>query len=303
MNLQPSPSSTPPVGMARSPNPLPIQDETAASASPPAPKHTWKLKGMVAVIRHADRTPKQKFKFTFHTKPFVDLLKGHQEEVLLVGEAALGSVMDAVKAALKEGVEDLAKLKLLRTSLARKGGWPGTKVQIKPLFRKRKPDEMTMDFIPEPEEEEATGGPSPTRFPEGRNAPNKLTEKAAGPTSETVANPATAMRPPIRTPEGEDPPSLSRPPTRSDSLTGVTLSRISAAENNLILDKLQLIIKWGGEPTHSARYQSQDLGENMRNDMLLMNRGALEDVAIYTSSERRVSTSGESHKLGSPSSY
>ncbi|KAI9782570.1 MAG: hypothetical protein M1839_004814 [Geoglossum umbratile] len=306
MNLQPSPSSTPPVGVARSINPFPNQDETAASASPPAPKHTWKLKGMVAVIRHADRTPKQKFKFTFHTKPFVDLLKGHQEEVLLVGEAALGSVMDAVKLALKEGVEDLAKLKLLRTSLARKGGWPGTKVQIKPLFRKRRPDEMTMGFIPEPEEEEATevatseavlgsvtGGSSPIRFPERRNAPDKLTEKAAGPASETAANPVAATWPPIRTPEGEDPPSPSRPPTRSDSLTGVTLSRISAAENNLILDKLQLIIKWGGEPTHSARYQSQDLGENMRNDMLLMNRGALEDVAIYTSSERRVSTSAQ----------
>ncbi|KAH0541504.1 hypothetical protein FGG08_004045 [Glutinoglossum americanum] len=271
-NLRPSPSSTPTADTPRSSNPSPNIDETAASVPPPPePKHSWKLKGMVAVIRHADRTPKQKFKFTFHTKPFIDLLKGHQEEVLLVGETALDSVMEAVKVALKEGIEDLSKLKLLRTSLARKGGWPGTKVQIKPLFRKRKPDEMAMGFIPEPAEGES----------------------AEGPPAEVVTSSAAMASPPIRSSEGEGLLSISRPPTRSDSLTGVTLSRIAAAENNLILDKLQLIIKWGGEPTHSARYQSQDLGENMRNDMLLMNRSVLDDVSIYTSSERRVSTSAQ----------
>ncbi|OAX78775.1 hypothetical protein ACJ72_06917 [Emergomyces africanus] len=108
----------------------------------PASKHSWKLKGMVAVIRHADRTPKQKFKFTFHTQPFIDLLKGHQEEVVIKGEAALRSVSDAVRIAMEEGIEDMEKLKLLQTSLYHKGGWPGTKVQIKPMFRHRRPDEM-----------------------------------------------------------------------------------------------------------------------------------------------------------------
>ncbi|MCJ1431011.1 hypothetical protein MMC27_000361 [Xylographa pallens] len=219
---------------------------------PPASKHSWKLKGMVAVIRHADRTPKQKFKFTFHTQPFVDLLQGHQEEVLLKGEAALNSVLDAVKTAMKQGIEDPQKLSLLRTSLARKGAWTGTKVQIRPMFTKKKPEEVTSATIGQP----ASGEP----------------QEAAS--------------------KSEDQP-VERTPTRSDSLTGITLSRFSAAENDLILDKLQLIIKWGGEPTHSARYQSQDLGENMRNDLLLMNREALGDVRIFTSSERRVSTSAQ----------
>lgn len=214
---------------------------------------------MVSVIRHADRTPKQKFKFTFHTQPFVELLRGHQEEVLLKGEAALNSVLDAVKVALKQGIEDTDKLNLLKTSLARKGAWTGTKVQIKPMFRKRKPEEITRIRS----QIEQSDNPGAILAAEG------LTEE-----------PESTVR------------SVSRPPTRSDSMTETTLSRFSAAENDLVIEKLQLIVKWGGEPTHSARYQSQDLGENMRNDLLLMNKESLDDVRVFTSSERRVSTSG-----------
>ena len=244
-----------------------IVNNVPAEALPlPASKHSWKLKGMVAVIRHADRTPKQKFKFTFHTHPFVELLKGHQEEVLLKGEAALGSVLKAVNVAMEQGIEDPGKLKLLRTSLVRKGAWTGTKVQIKPMFRKRRPDEMVRnkqsDAILSHPESDATENPS-------------REEQVA----EGVAT--------------KDQPRITRSQSRSDSLSGVTLSRFSAVENDLILDKLQLIIKWGGEPTHAARYQSQDLGENMRNDLLLMNKEALDYVRIFTSSERRVSTSGK----------
>ena len=239
-------------------NPLFSDQAPPMDAPLPASKHSWKLKGMVAVIRHADRTPKQKFKFTFHTQPFVDLLKGHQEEVLLKGEAALSSVFHAVETAQKQGVEDPEKLSLLRSSLARKGAWTGTKVQIKPMFRKRKGEELSDS---------------------SKGANSGTPQKEFSEVSRVVSN--------------DEPHDLTRTPTRSDSLAGITLSRFSAVENDLILDKLQLIIKWGGEPTHSARYQSQDLGENMRNDLLLMNREALDDVRVFTSSERRVSTSGK----------
>jgi hypothetical protein len=220
---------------------------------------------MVAVVRHADRTPKQKFKFTFHSQPFVDLLKGHQEEVVIKGAAALSSVSDAVKTAMEQGLEDIEKLKLLRTSLEKKGGWPGTKVQIKPMFRKRRPEEMR-------EQDSATPTPTAT-------APPPL-----------EAEPEEPMSPiPGETPEAE---ALRMSQTRSDSISGPTFSRFSAVENDLILDKLQLVIKWGGEPTHAARYQSQDLGLNMRDDLKLMNKEALNNVRLFTSSERRVSTSG-----------
>lgn len=229
-----------------------VDTETEA---PPAPasKSQWKLKGMVAVIRHADRTPKQKFKFTFHTKPFVDLLKGHREEVLLVGEPALRSVQNAVETAIREGVEDSKKLHMLLNALERKGPWPGTKVQIKPMFRKKK-------------------------------TPDSSNGQSEAPKNKTEAQSVSAS---------SDAPKLAGKAGRSESTTETTLSRITAAEDNLVLEKLQLVMKWGGESTHSARYQSQDLGENMRNDLLLMNPDALDDVSVFSSSEERVTTSAQ----------
>lgn len=244
------------------------EEDKEPELPPPAPKHAWKLKGMVSVIRHADRTPKQKYKFAFHTKPFIELLKGHQEEVLLTGEAALDSVLDAVDVAIQQGIEDKHKLKTLRNVLVKKGGWPGTKVQIKPMFRKKKAECENKD------------SPKQT-FGTIADIPVDLEKAVPGATSA------------MSDAEGGMSDAEGRTLKRTDSLTGVTLSRITAAEESLVLDKLQLIVKWGGEPTHSARYQAQELGENMRNDLFLMNREVLDEVHVFSSSERRVTTSAQ----------
>lgn len=155
---------------------------------------------------------------------------------------------------MREGVEDRDKLKTLRTVLAKKGGWAGTKVQIKPMFKTKKAEELIAEGLV------------------------TLTPEHVEEAKKAVAEEEVATR---------------RSPERHDSLSGVTLSRITAAENSLVLDKLQLIVKWGGEPTHSARYQAQELGENMRNDLLLLNREVLEEVHVFSSSERRVTTSAQ----------
>ena len=262
-------------GDATSSEELPVSAPKEKEVPLPSSKHSWKLKGMVSVIRHADRTPKQKFKFTFHSQPFVELLKGHQEEVLLKGEAALSSVEAAVKVAIQNKLEDLDKLKTLRNALAKKGGQAGTKVQIKPMFRKRKATDVSQD---EPGDRKFSV-PGEASIPEHTGA--SLTGKAQMVESPTSERPPSSSAPVART------------QSRQDSISGATFSRFAAAENDLILDKLQLVMKWGGEPTHAARYQCQDLGMNMRDDLKLLNREALNDVRIFTSSENRVKTSAQ----------
>lgn len=165
----------------------------------------WILKDEVCVVRHADRTPKQKFKFSFKSNLFLDLLQGHRTEVIIRDKAHLCWVLEVTNEAIAAKAEDMKKLEQLKRALEKKLHLPGTKVQIKPGFR----------------------------------------DKVAG--------------------------------------TG--------------LEKVQLIIKWGGEPTHSSRYQSCDLGEQVRKDMLLLNPKTLDHVQIFTSSERRVVATAEMFAL------
>ncbi|KZT24527.1 hypothetical protein NEOLEDRAFT_1067306 [Neolentinus lepideus HHB14362 ss-1] len=195
-------------GLCLSASPSPSR--ALVTESTPQESSTWLLKANVTVFRHADRTPKQKLKFSFPigeawTQPFIRLLNGETEEIILREKEQLSLIATAIEEAKALGAvgEDLTKLTQLNNALFSKIEFPGTKAQLKPVYSK----------------------------------------KQAG-------------------------------QTRS-------------------LTKLTLVFKWGGEFTHSARYQSRDLGENMKKDISIMNKEVLNNVKIYTSSERRVVASAE----------
>ncbi|KAG5646576.1 hypothetical protein DXG03_002879 [Asterophora parasitica] len=118
--------------------PLPAADKPAQEAP------TWLLKANVTVFRHADRTPKQKLKFNFPidepwVQPFVKLLNGENEEVILREKEQLNLIATAVEEAKHLGAdgEELAKLAALNTALFKKIDFPGTKAQLKPVYSKR----------------------------------------------------------------------------------------------------------------------------------------------------------------------
>ncbi|KIY49171.1 hypothetical protein FISHEDRAFT_65238 [Fistulina hepatica ATCC 64428] len=231
------------------------------NAEPQEEAPTWLLKANVTVFRHADRTPKQKLKFNFPvdepwTQPFIRLLNGATEEIILrekdqlrsvakaieEAEALLGSQSDPTKPAIEGEAADtdsstsdtkndpprdeLIKLSQLNTTLFSKIDLPGTKAQLKPVYARRQ-----------------------------KSNPKILAD-----------------------------PSFPIPLSSSNSVTTRPERRLT---------KLTLVFKWGGEFTHSARYQSRDLGENMKKDILIMNKDILNNVKVYTSSERRVIASAE----------
>ena len=158
-------------------------------------ENQWKLKAFLAVLRHGDRTPKQKLKFKFTSKTLLSLLNGAEDEVVLKLPAELKTVSNAVRAAMQEASEDPVALQQLSTILDAKADMPGTKIQLKPGFSKSEPRELV---------------------------------------------------------------------------------------------KIQIVLKWGGVFTHSGLHQSKDFGENLRKDLLIVNRTLLDDVKVYSSSESRV---------------
>lgn len=110
-------------------------------ATPEGP--SWTLKANVTVFRHADRTPKQKLKYNFPiseawVQPFVRLLNGEREEVILRERDQLEAIALAVEEARSLGAsgDELVKLSQLNNALFRKIDLPGTKAQLKPGYKK-----------------------------------------------------------------------------------------------------------------------------------------------------------------------
>ncbi|KAJ1973226.1 inositol hexakisphosphate and diphosphoinositol-pentakisphosphate kinase [Dimargaris xerosporica] len=117
--------------------------------TPRRPSHEdqWTLKGFLSVFRHADRTPKQKNKYGFTSAPFVALLKGSRQEVILRKVPQLAEVLEATDQAIAHELEDMDKLHQLRDILSRKMHMEGTKVQLKPSYNKQTGDLIKIQVI------------------------------------------------------------------------------------------------------------------------------------------------------------
>jgi hypothetical protein len=111
------------------------------------------------------------------SEPFINLLQGRKDEIILRADEQLRYIVEAADAALEMEESDKDMLLSLKKILDNKIGVPGTKAQLKPTFA----DDDTCE-------------------------------------------------------------------------------------------KLNIIVKWGGEFTHAGRYQSRDLGENMRKDYAILNK-------------------------------
>jgi inositol-hexakisphosphate/diphosphoinositol-pentakisphosphate 1-kinase len=121
----------------------PLRASTISEQANPPEAPSWKLKANVTVLRHADRTPKQKLKYNFPitepwVQPFVRLLNGEKEEVILREKDQLQTIASAIEEARSLGAigEDLGKLSALNNALFRKIDFPGTKAQLKPGYKK-----------------------------------------------------------------------------------------------------------------------------------------------------------------------
>lgn len=217
-----------------------------------------------------------KLKFTFPAqepwaKPFIRLLRGHQEEIILRDPRQLNYILAAAEEA--EQLPDLTpeillKLSQLKEALGKKMSIPGTKAQLKPSFGKKdkgkdgkadkegkKDKKEKKEKVGSDDEDELT---ETERSAKVRSWLQRGISDVSAPT--TVLINGEASRPE----SAEETPSRPRTPERSPVPAPVPQAMSSQDDDYNIpagLEKLQLVVKWGGESTHSSRYQSRDLGD------------------------------------------
>jgi inositol hexakisphosphate/diphosphoinositol-pentakisphosphate kinase len=111
-------------------------------------ENQWKIKAYMSVMRHGDRTPKQKVKFTFNADLFGELIGDGDEEIVFKQEAQFQKVMKCINRALEGNQEDdRASLEQIINILSAKGKLPGTKVQLRPLIDKKTKRIPTIQLI------------------------------------------------------------------------------------------------------------------------------------------------------------
>jgi len=237
--------------------------EQSASAST-----TSTLRATVTVLRHADRTPKMKLKFSFPaheawTQPFLRLLRGHREEIILRDPRQLAYILSAAEEAEQvPGLtpEILTKLAQLKEALGKKMSLAGTKAQLKPSFGKKdkEKDKDKEGKKEKKEKKEKLGSDDEDDLTETERSAKvkdwlkRGTSDVSAPTTVLINGEASQHQ------SDDGTPSRPRTPERAPTVLPSGDDEGNIPEG---LEKMQLVVKWGGESTHSSRYQSRDLGD------------------------------------------
>lgn len=137
---------------------VPRTPSSLSNGSDSPQEKSWRLKSTVAVFRHADRTPKcnnsscffesayltplaGKLKFNFKgtdawTQPFITLLQGRTNEIILRDPEQLQYIADAAEEALQIPGHNAEQLEQLKRIIEKKSSSEinsnGTKAQLKP---------------------------------------------------------------------------------------------------------------------------------------------------------------------------
>jgi superfamily II DNA/RNA helicase len=214
---------------------------------------------------------KLKFSFPAHeawTRPFLRLLRGHREEIILRDPRQLNYILSAAEEAEQfPGLtpEILLKLAQLKEALGKKMSLAGTKAQLKPSFSKKdkvkdKEGKSDKDKKEKKEKKEKNGSDDEDELTETERSA-KVQDWLKRGMSDVTAPTTVLINGEASQPQGTD-STPSRPRTPDQSAAPVPIAG-GDDEANIPegLEKLQLVVKWGGESTHSSRYQSRDLGD------------------------------------------